>query len=160
MRKNKNANYAVDSRAKISSLIGKDVVFDGNMSAPDSIQIDGTLNGNCDCKAQLIIGVDGFIKGDVIAQNVLISGRIEGNIYAHGKIEILSTGVIAGNITSKSLVIDEGACFDGRCTMTNADNITPENYSSSENYSEGAYEDNGGESEDASDGKHGNKKKW
>ena len=121
MRRNKELSYTDDSKAKISTLIGKDVVFDGNISAPESIRIDGTVNGNCECKAQLVIGESGLIKGDINAQNVLISGRVEGNISAYGKIEILSSGVLAGNIEAKALVIDEGACFDGRCTMTNGD---------------------------------------
>lgn len=117
IKKNKNANSA-DARARIGTLIGKGAVFNGNLSAPETIRVDGTLNGNCDCKEQLIVGVDGQVKGDINAMNVLISGKVEGDIFANGKIELLSTGKIAGNITAKSLVIDEDACFDGRCTMT------------------------------------------
>lgn len=118
MKKNKNADYSADARTKVGTLIGTGAIFDGNLSAPESVRVDGTLNGNCDCKSQLIVGVEGVIKGDINAQNVLISGKVEGDIIANGKIELLSTGKISGNITAKSLVIDEDACFDGRCSMT------------------------------------------
>lgn len=114
MKKNKNDN----AMTKVGTLIGKGAVIDGNVSAPETVRMDGTLNGNCDCKENLIIGVDGQVKGDITAQNVLISGTVEGDIYADGKIELLATGKIVGNITAKSLVIDENACFDGRCSMT------------------------------------------
>lgn len=120
MKKNKNANYTGDVRAKVGTLIGKGAVFNGNLSAPETISVDGTLNGNCDCKEHLIVGVDGKILGDINAHNVLISGKVEGDIYANGKIELLSTAKVLGNITAKSLVIDEDACFDGRCSMTTA----------------------------------------
>lgn len=118
MGRNKNTNSGADARTKIGTLIGKGAVFDGNLSAPETIRIDGTLNGNCECKEQLILGTDGYIKGDITAQNVIISGRVEGDIIVNGKLELLSTGKLTGNITARSLVIDEDACFDGRCTMT------------------------------------------
>ena len=51
---------------------------------------------------------------------MIISGRVDGDITVQGKLELLSTGKIAGNITAGSLVIDEGAAFDGRCTMASA----------------------------------------
>lgn len=123
MSKNKNKNSAADARAKVGTLIGKGAVFDGNLSAPETVRIDGTLNGNCNCKELLIVGVDGKINGDIISQNVIISGRVDGDIEAKGKLELLSTGKLVGNITARSLVVDEDACFDGRCTMTtnNAD---------------------------------------
>lgn len=118
MSKNKNKNSAMDARAKVGTLIGKGAVFDGNFSAPETVRVDGTLNGNCECKELLIVGVEGKINGDITSQNVIISGKVDGDIVAHGKLELLSTGKLVGNITARSLVVDEDACFDGRCTMT------------------------------------------
>lgn len=118
MGKNKNLNSGTDTRAKVGTLIGKGAVFDGNLSAPETLRIDGTVNGNCECKELLILGADGQINGDITAQNVIISGKVAGDIFVQAKLELLSTGKISGNITARSLVIDEDAFFDGRCTMT------------------------------------------
>lgn len=125
MGKNKNSNLGTDARAKIGTLIGKGAVFDGNLTAPETLRIDGTLNGNCECKELLILGVDGQINGDITAQNVIISGKVTGDIFVQAKLELHSTGKVSGNITARSLVIDEDAFFDGRCTMTT--NSTGEN---------------------------------
>lgn len=114
----KNKNAATDARAKVGTLIGPGAVFDGNLTAPETVRVDGTVNGNCNCKGLLIVGVEGKINGDIMSQNVIISGKVDGDIVAHGKLELLSTGKLIGNITAKSLVIDEDACFEGRCTMT------------------------------------------
>lgn len=121
MSRNKNKNGGLDTRAKIGTLIGKGAVFDGNLSAPEAIRLDGTLNGNCECKDMLIVGTDGVIKGDITTQNMIIAGKVEGDIIANGKLELYSTGKLTGNITARSLVVDEDAYFDGRCTMTAPD---------------------------------------
>lgn len=118
MNKNKNKNNSMELKAKIGTVIGPGAVFDGNLDTPESVRVDGTVNGNCTCKELMIVGVEGKIKGDITSQNVIISGKVEGDIIANGKLELLSTGKLVGNITARSLVVDEDACFDGRCTMT------------------------------------------
>lgn len=103
--------------AKIGTIIGPGAVFKGDITAPEAIRIDGTLTGNCDCKGNLILGTEGQIKGNIKAQNVILSGKVVGDVAASGKLELLSTGKLSGNITARSLVIDEDAFFDGRCAM-------------------------------------------
>ena len=118
--KNRNENYADDARTKIGTMIGEGTVFDGDLSSPEAVRIDGIINGNCTCEKKLILSAEGQVKGNISAQSVIISGKVDGDIVVSGKLELLSTGKIAGNITASSIVIDEGACFDGRCTMTAA----------------------------------------
>ncbi len=103
--------------AKIGTIIGPGAVFKGDITAPEAIRIDGTLTGNCDCKGNLILGTEGQIKGNIKAQNVILSGKVVGDVDSSGKLELLSTGKLSGNITARSLVIDEDAFFDGRCAM-------------------------------------------
>ena len=121
--KSKEASYGTETKAKIGTIIGEGAVFDGNLSAPDSMRIDGTINGNCRCEKELIIGPSGQIRGNIAAQNVVISGEVTGDLSVHGKLELLSTGKIVGDIAAKSLVIDEDAYFDGRCTMVSGAGI-------------------------------------
>lgn len=120
LTKNKNMAYADDTHTKVTTLIGEGTVFDGDLTSPEAIRIDGTINGNCSCEMKLILGPKGHIKGNIFAQSVIISGKVDGDITTLSKLVLLSTANICGNITASSLVIDEGACFDGRCTMTNA----------------------------------------
>lgn len=107
-----------ESQQKIGTIIGPGAVFNGDLTAPEAIRVDGYIYGNCTCDKNLILGPEGQIKGNISAQNVVISGKAEGDICAQGKMEILSTGKVTGDITARSLVIDEDAYFDGRCTMT------------------------------------------
>lgn len=122
----KKATSGTETHAKVNTLIGEGTIFDGNLTASDTIRIDGTVNGNCSCDQTLIVGASGHIIGNVISQNVILSGRVEGDILTNGKLEFLPTGKLVGNINTNILVVDEGAYFDGRCTMSSD---TPSNNS-------------------------------
>ena len=125
--KSKNNNVETEVKVKVSTILGDGAVFDGDLKAPEAIRIDGTINGNCTCEKEVVIGKNGHLKGNISAQNVVISGRVEGDINAMGKLELLSTGKLVGNISARSLVIDEDAFFDGRCTMTAAQDSVKKN---------------------------------
>ncbi len=104
---------------KIVTLIGAGAVCDGPFSAKDSTRIDGTINGAVRIEGSLIVGQNGKIIGNVKAQNVFLAGEIQGNIdAAAGKVEISDTGKLTGDVTTRSIVIDENALFQGACTMT------------------------------------------
>ena len=127
--KGRNSAYTDDGREKISTLIGKETTFDGDLTSAETIRIDGVINGNCTCEKKLILGVEGQIKGNIRAQSALISGKVDGDITVDGKMELLSTGRVIGNITAKSLVIDEDAFFDGRCIMASNQAAAGQTYS-------------------------------
>lgn len=116
--KSKSNSTETEAKVKVGTVLGAGAVFEGDLTAPEAIRIDGTVNGNCTCEKEVVIGKSGQVTGNISAQHVIISGRVEGDITALGKLELLSTGKILGNISARSLVIDEDACFDGRCIMT------------------------------------------
>lgn len=104
----------------VGTLIGAGAVFDGNINAPETIRIDGSLNGDCTCKENVILGTEGVIIGNISALNVTLSGKVTGDINVQGRLELFSTAKVTGNVTARSLIVDEDACFDGKCTMTTA----------------------------------------
>ena len=159
MNKNKNKNNTMELKAKIGTVIGPGAVFDGNFDTPESVRVDGTVNGNCNCKELLIVGVEGKIKGDITSQNVIISGKVEGDIVASGKLELLSTGKLVANTTARSLVVDEDACFDGRCTMTTTADTTSSIYDKDKNSSDKNKSEDTSAETDNKDSKDNNYKK-
>lgn len=130
--KSKNEAYTDDARTKVGTVIGAGSIFDGDLSSPEAVRIDGIINGNCSCDKKLILSAEGQVKGNITAQSVIISGKVDGDIVVSGKLELLSTGKIAGNITAAAIVIDEGAAFDGRCTMTSPLGYSSANVSSTD----------------------------
>ncbi len=134
MGKNKsNVSTAAGTQTKVGTIIGPGAVLDGNLTAPETIRIDGTLNGDCICEGDLILGAEGVIDGNISARSVTLSGKVTGDIKAQEKLELLPTAEVIGDITSKSLIIDENASFDGRCIMsTNYQNASSEKQNTTE----------------------------
>ncbi len=108
--------------AKISSVIGADMVMEGNITAKDTIRIEGTVKGDVSSEGILIVSSSGKIIGNVKGSSIMVSGTIQGDMDSNGRIEVSATGRINGNIKTKSLIIDENAVFQGQCTMNTQEN--------------------------------------
>ena len=107
---------------QVGTIIGPGAVVDGPISTKDSARIDGTVNGNATITGSLIVGQDGKVGGTVSAVNAYIAGEVNGNVSApQGKVEISDTGKVYGDITCKTIIIDENALFQGKCDMTSAE---------------------------------------
>jgi len=65
----------------------------------------------------LILGEEARVEGQIEGQDVVISGRFNGAIFAKGKVEIHNKGIVTGEIHSHCLVIEPGGLFDGECHM-------------------------------------------
>tara|TARA_B110000495_G_C22924708_1_gene540353 strand:- start:426 stop:848 length:423 start_codon:yes stop_codon:yes gene_type:complete len=91
--------------------------IEGEINSKGSIRIDGKLKGSITTKAKLVIGKTGIILGDIFCQNASIEGRVEGKINVQDLLDLKSTGVISGDIVTNKLVVEEGAKFDGKCSM-------------------------------------------
>lgn len=110
----KNQNSA---NTKISTILGKGTVIEGDFYTSGSSRVDGIINGNVTIKGTLILGACGRINGDIQSEAALIGGEVIGNVIAIEKLEATDTAKIIGNITTKVLVIDEHAIFQGGCDM-------------------------------------------
>ncbi len=105
------------TNSKVSSIIGADMVIDGNIKAKDTIRIEGKVMGDVETEGALMISVTATVKGNVRGSNVVVGGTLEGDLVSGGKTELLSTGKMIGNINTKSLIVDENAEFQGKCAM-------------------------------------------
>lgn len=103
---------------KIDTILGKEVDMSGNLSCQGLVQIEGKFEGNIQCTQDLIIGESGIVNADVKARHSVISGTYNGNLQLEGKLEIKSMGKVIGDVKVASLIIEDGAIFDGKCEMT------------------------------------------
>ena len=93
------------------------------MTSKGTVRIDGIFDGTvtADC---LIIGMKGIVTGDVTVRQIIIGGRIIGNIHATEGVDIQHTGDVCGDIYSLRLCITEGGNFDGRSSMLRTKEIS------------------------------------
>jgi cytoskeletal protein CcmA (bactofilin family) len=73
----------------------------------------GSFDGQVDCAGELLIGKDARIRADIRAQNVILSGRLKGNVVVKGRFEIASTGRLEGDAHVATLIVQEGGVHIG-----------------------------------------------
>ena len=102
---------------KMSSIIGPDFKVDGDISINGNIIVYGEVRGNVICDGLLTMSKKAVIIGDIKTSNADISGTIEGDLRAKEKISLSSSSILKGNLSASILVIQDGATFNGLCTM-------------------------------------------
>ena len=98
-------------RGTIPSIISEGSEFKGNIKTSGEIQIDGVLNGNVRAK-QVVVGVNGNVRGNVTANFLRICGKIEGEIRAE-TLEIVSSASVKGNVYKKTISMEAGSKIIG-----------------------------------------------
>ena len=91
--------------------------FKGELSFEDTLRIDGKFEGTIRSANQLIIGETAEVDADIQVGSISIDGTVRGIIAAKSKIEIHPHGKVFAQLTAPSLQIEEGALFQGSCSM-------------------------------------------
>lgn len=95
------------------SILSSDLVINGTVISEGEIQLDGQIEG--DIRAgSLTIGEKASVKGEVIADNLVIRGRVLGSVRGR-QVTLMSTARIEGDITHSALSVESGAFFEGNC---------------------------------------------
>ncbi|MFQ5595137.1 MAG: polymer-forming cytoskeletal protein [Anaerolineae bacterium] len=102
---------------KIENVIGPSANFSGELKADGGIRIDGVFEGSVESQSNVIIGENARVAADVSAFNITVAGAVEGNVKAVGRLEILATGRVLGDVQVGSLLIEEGGAFHGQSLM-------------------------------------------
>ncbi|MEN6479199.1 MAG: polymer-forming cytoskeletal protein [Anaerolineales bacterium] len=102
---------------KIDNVLGAETRFKGNIIADGNIRIDGLYEGRIETAGNVIIGPEARVLADIVATVVQVWGAVQGNVMTRGRLEILPTGRVFGNLRVASLLIDEGGIFRGECIM-------------------------------------------
>lgn len=103
---------------ELNALLGRGSTFEGKLVFEGTVRIDGRFKGEIHSEGKLIVGENGDIDGEIWVESAVISGKVSGNITGKSKIELQPPARMQGNITAPALVIQEGAIFDGNCSMS------------------------------------------
>ena len=96
------------------NTLSKDVEIKGTITFAHQLIIEGRVEGDVISKGDLTIGESGAIKGQVSAKNVVIFGKVEGNVTAHERCQARASATILGDVTAGAFAAEEGATFMGR----------------------------------------------
>ncbi|HEY9157409.1 polymer-forming cytoskeletal protein [Candidatus Binatus sp.] len=89
----------------------------GKISFEGPARIDGVVDGEINAKDSLMIGESAVVTAQIRAASVSVAGKVSGDIVATQRIEIRPSARVSGNITAPVLSVQEGAQFEGHCSM-------------------------------------------
>jgi cytoskeletal protein CcmA (bactofilin family) len=99
------------------TLLAKGVDLKGEIRVEGTVRIDGRLEGDVHTKGEVIVGEDGVVKGAIYADSLISSGRIKATVTATGKVQLLKTAILIGEVHCPMLLMEEGAKFQGVSDM-------------------------------------------
>jgi cytoskeletal protein CcmA (bactofilin family) len=95
--------------------IGKSVVIKGELSGSEDLYVDGQVEGSIALKNySLTVGPNGQIKASIEAKGIIIQGKLEGNVQASDRVDLRKSAVVAGDIVTQRISIEEGAYLKGK----------------------------------------------
>ncbi|MGE5325251.1 MAG: bactofilin family protein [Actinomycetota bacterium] len=104
---------AVSERADVGH-IGKSVVIRGELTGNEDLYLDGEIEGNINLRDhKLVIGPNGKIKATITARDIVLHGRVEGNVSATERVELKKACTLVGDVSTQRIVIEDGAYFKG-----------------------------------------------
>ena len=105
-----------------ATIIAAGTTLKGDISSNGDIRIDGTLQGNIQCQAKVVIGSNGSVDGDISGQQADIMGKVTGTIKVKELLQLKGGSHVSGNLYAGKLQIEPSANFNGQCHMTTATN--------------------------------------
>src|SRR5215471_19122902 len=118
----KETPKAADPHRGDVAHIGKSVQIKGELSGSEDLYFDGEIEGTIDLRDHtLIIGPNGKIKAGVSARDLVVHGRVEGNVAATGRVELRKSCTLIGDVSTQRIVIEDGAFFKGAIDIREKD---------------------------------------
>jgi cytoskeletal protein CcmA (bactofilin family) len=114
MKKNFNVN---SEGFEVTGIIDKGCDFEGKLIFEGVFRIDGSFKGEIITNDVLIVGEGALVNANIEAGTVIICGEVSGSVLAKHRVEIRRPAVFRGNISTPSLLVDEGVIFEGRSKM-------------------------------------------
>jgi cytoskeletal protein CcmA (bactofilin family) len=112
----REASTGLGVSPKASACISQGIRIKGEVTGSEDLFLDGHFEGklNLSNDSSLTVGPNGEVKADIFAREVIVRGRVDGKIVGREKIQLWSTGNVAGDLQTERLMIEDGAVLRGR----------------------------------------------
>jgi len=114
------APIATDPNPRRVSVLGRTLVFKGELSAEEDLVLQGRVEGSIRHTQSVTVGPDGVVIGDIHAKTIIVEGTVEGDLHGGASVNVTATAKVDGNIVAPRVGIVEGATFNGSVDMSSA----------------------------------------
>ena len=106
-------------KEKEEKVIEISVPMQGAMTfgEPVNLRINGDFTGTLKTHGTLTIGQTALVEANIIGENIVVAGKVKGNVLAKKMLVLMPTAILTGDISTPKLNIVEGAIFQGKCQM-------------------------------------------
>ena len=109
------ASQPTDTLRREVANIGKSVIIKGELSGSEDLYLDGEVEGSIELRGHnLVIGPNGRVRAQINARDVVIEGKVDGNVHGAERVSLRKSAILAGDIATQRVMIEEGAYFKGR----------------------------------------------
>lgn len=115
---------STDRLEAFTSQIGASVLLQGSISGRGNYLVQGEIVGDGEIDGAVVLAAGSCWKGNVSADYVQVAGKIEGTVTARAKLELASTAVVTGDLSSPVIAIAEGAVYEGRISRPRKTQVT------------------------------------
>jgi cytoskeletal protein CcmA (bactofilin family) len=106
----KNATMSSQDQA----TIGKSLVIKGEVTGSESLYIDGRVEGSINLPGNRVtIGRNGVVNANINAREIVVTGKVRGNLVASDRVDIRNEGSLTGDVIAQRISIEDGAFFKG-----------------------------------------------
>lgn len=102
---------------EITTLLGQDSEFEGNLCFEGTLRIDGRFKGEIKSEGTLALGPTADVQGEVHVRTCVIEGNFSGNLTAMESVEIRAPAKVKGTVATPELQVERGVLLDGKCSM-------------------------------------------
>lgn len=106
--------------SQTNTIVGPNTVVQGNLDIKGSVLVYGTVLGDVHSNGQVRTAKDSVIKGNVVSQEAIIDGELEGSLTTKDRATLGGSAKMVGDLRAALLVIEEGAQYTGKCKMEGA----------------------------------------
>jgi len=99
------------------TFLGPNVTIEGTLTGSEPIVIEGAVNGKIHLTADLRVGTKARVEATVHAKNVIVEGKLTGDVSADDRVELVASASVDGNIKAPKIIVAEGAKFRGSVDM-------------------------------------------
>ena len=99
------------------SVIDRHSNFDGTFRSERDLRIEGEVKGTIECQGTLFVAQGANVTAKVEAENITVAGDLNGDIRSRGRLQIMPSGRVRGKVATQTLVINEGAYYEGQLEM-------------------------------------------
>jgi len=100
-----------------ATLISTGTSLKGDISSNSDLRIDGTIIGNVNSSAKIVVGTNGVVEGNITGNQADIVGKVIGNIKTKDLLQLRSECTVKGNLYAGKLQVEPTATFNGQCNM-------------------------------------------